>query len=321
MRPTSRRTRTRPSAPARFPGRRPTRRTCSVRTRGYAAIEQNLPDFYDTYHSLQVSLNRRFQHGLLFGVNYTYGLFFEGNTGLQRRLQHTADGQVSIRADNAQFEDLMKTLDRRPHFLKANAVWAIPGTSPEKGAFLKVLTNDWQISGVLTAASGAAYSLGYSYATNGTNTNITGSPDYGGRVILGNGLGSGCSSEQYAQFNASAVRGPGYNSLGLESGRNYMRGCSDHRVDLSILRSVRFGGTRRLDFRLDIFNAFNAVIITGRNTTANFDNPTSMTLQNNQFNADGSLNQSRLTPRNAGFGAATTAEALRNIQLQIRFQF
>ena len=46
-----------------------------------------------------------------------------------------------------------------------------------------------------------------------------------------------------------------------------------------------------------------------------------MTLVNNQYNADGSLNQSRLTPRNAGFGAATGAQALRNLQLQVRFQF
>jgi hypothetical protein len=205
--------------------------------------------------------------------------------------------------------------------LKANAVWSIPGTSKEGNAVLRALANDWQISGVPTAGSGAAYSLGHSYSSLGTSTNITGSPDYNGRVILGNGLGSGCSDNQYSQFNALAVRGPGYGSVGMESGRNYMRGCSDHRVDLSILRAVRFGGTRRLEFRLDIFNAFNAVVITGRSTTANFDNPTSMTLVNNQYNADGTLNPSRLTPRNAGFGAATGAEALRNLQLQIRFQF
>jgi hypothetical protein len=289
--------------------------------RGYSGIEQNLPDFYDTYHSMQFSLNRRFRNGLLFGVNYTWGIFFEGNTGLTRQLQHSADGKVSVRPEDAQFEELNKTLDKRPHFLKANAVWAIPGTSPDKGALLRALTNDWQISGVLTAASGGAYTLGYQYSSNGTNTNITGSPDYNGRVVLGSGLGSGCSSDQFAQFNYAAVKGPGYGSNQLESGRNYMRGCPDKRVDLSILRSVRLGGNRQLQFRLDIFNAFNAVIITGRNTTANLDNPTSMTLVNNQFNADGSLNQARLTPRNAGFGAANGAAALRQLQLQVRFQF
>ena len=36
---------------------------------------------------------------------------------------------------------------------------------------------------------------------------------------------------------------------------------------------------------------------------------------------DGSLDATRLTPRNAGFGAATGAQAMRNTQVQIRFQF
>ena len=42
---------------------------------------------------------------------------------------------------------------------------------------------------------------------------------------------------------------------------------------------------------------------------------------NSQFNTDGSLNQSRLKPNNSGFGAATGARTLRNLQLQLRFQF
>ena len=289
--------------------------------RGIGPIEQNTPGFYDTYHSLQMNVNRRFRNGFSFGVNYTYGIFFEGNTGLQQRFQHAADGTISLRADEGQFEELNKTLDRRPHMIKANAVWLIPGTSESSGAVLRALTNDWQISGVLTAGSGAAYTLGYSYKNQGANVNITGSPDWNGRVILADGLGSGCSSDQYAQFNYAAVRGPGYGSVQLESGRNYLRGCWDKRIDLSIMRAIRLGGSRRLELRADIFNAFNAVVITGRSITAEFDNPTSMTLQNNQYNADGTLNQNRLQPKSAGFGAATTAYALRNIQLQIRFQF
>ena len=110
--------------------------------------------------------------------------------------------------------------------------------------------------------------------------------------------------------------------MGLESGRNYLRGCPNKTVDLSLLRRIRIGGeSRRLELRADVFNALNTVIISGRNANAQFNNPTSMTLANNQFNADGSLNQSRLKPNNAGFGAANAANALRNIQLQLRFQF
>jgi hypothetical protein len=289
--------------------------------RGIGPIMQNTPGFWDTYHSLQFNVNRRFRNGFSFGAWYTWGIFFEGNTGLQVRYQHAADGTISVRSDEAQFEELMKTLDRRPHMIKANGVWNIPGTPESKGRALRLLTNGWQLAGVLTAGSGAAYTLGYSYQSAGANVNITGSPGWAGRVILLDGLGSGCSSNQYAQFNASAVRGPGYGSVGLESGRNYLRGCWDKRVDLSIMREVRFGGNRRFEFRAQVYNVFNAVVITGRNTTATFNNPTSMTLMNNQYNADGSLNQGRLQPKNAGFGAATAAYDLRFVELQARFQF
>ena len=58
----------------------------------------------------------------------------------------------------------------------------------------------------------------------------------------------------------------------------------------------------------------------------------SQQIQNSQFNPDGSLNQSRILPRNAGFGAATGAINLgsevglgnnytRAIQFTVRFQF
>ena len=155
--------------------------------------------------------------------------------------------------------------------------------------------------------------------------NITGSPDWAGRVILGNNLGSGCSSNPFNQFNASAVTGPGYNSLGMESGRNYLRYCPNENVDLSIVRRIAFGKifteTRRLEFRADIFNALNTVIINAVSTTATFNTPAGMALQNNQYLSDGSLNATRLQPKNAGFGAATGAQNMRNLQLAAPLQF
>ena len=133
--------------------------------------------------------------------------------------------------------------------------------------------------------------------------------------------GSGCSSDRYRQFNVDAVAGPGFNSLGLESGRNVMHGCMDKIVDLSIFRDIRMGGNRRLELRMDVFNAFNTVVITGRNTNIQYDNPTSQNILNSQTLADGSLNPQRLTPRTAGFGAANAARDLRSMQLQFRFRF
>jgi len=49
--------------------------------------------------------------------------------------------------------------------------------------------------------------------------------------------------------------------------------------------------------------------------------PTNQTIVNSQYLADGTLDPNRLLPRNAGFGAATGAQALRTMQLQFRFGF
>ena len=111
------------------------------------------------------------------------------------------------------------------------------------------------------------------------------------------------------------------NSLGLESGRGLLVGCADKTVDLSLARTIRLGGSRNLEFRFDAFNAFNVAIINARSTTITYDNPVSRVVQNPQYLADGTLNPARLTPRNAGFGAATGAQNMRNFQAMIRFQF
>ncbi len=291
--------------------------------RGLSNINENVTDFWDLYHSLQLSANRRFRNGLSFGANYTWGISFTGNTGLQKRLQHAPDGTFSVRADQAEYEVLNRNLDRRPHYLKANVVWQIPGPA-NGGGFGRVvgrLVNDWQIAGVLTAGSGTTYDLSYTYRDNGGNVNLTGSPDYGARVVYVGDPGSGCTDNQYAQFNTAAITGPTYGSLGMESGRNILRGCPDKTVDLALMRDIRMGGARSLQFRLDVFNAFNTAVINGRQTQIQYVSPTDLTIRNSQTLANGTTDPARLTPRTAGFGAATSAQTMRNLQLQVRFAF
>jgi len=76
-----------------------------------------------------------------------------------------------------------------------------------------------------------------------------------------------------------------------------------------------------VQLRLDAFNAFNVAIINGRQTQIQYNSPTDLFIRNNQFLADGSLDPARLTPKNAGFGAATGAQTMRNLQLTARFSF
>ena len=114
-------------------------------------------------------------------------------------------------------------------------------------------------------------------------------------------------SDQYRQFNVTAVTAPTYNSVGLESGRNILIGCPNKMIDLSLARTIRLGGSRQLQFRIDAFNAFNTVIYTGRNSTINWTTPTNLTVRNSQTLPDGSIDPTRVLPRNAGFGAANGA--------------
>ena len=60
--------------------------------RGYGQIGFNVPRYWDRYHSIQTSANRRFRNNFSAGLNWTIGLSTTSNRGLQTRLQHAADG-------------------------------------------------------------------------------------------------------------------------------------------------------------------------------------------------------------------------------------
>jgi hypothetical protein len=310
--------------------------------RGLSNIAQNTTEFWDDYHSIQSNFNRRFRNGFSFGVNYTLSLSFTGNTGLQRRLVHNSDGSISLRSDQAQYEKLNDQLNLQRHLVKANWVWDLPDwkSSSSAGKAIGYVINDWQVSGLFTGGSANRYDVNYSYNSNGGAVNLTGSPDYNAKVVIVGDTGKGCSDNQYQQFNVSAFSGPTYQSAGLESGRNYMVGCPDHTVDLAIARNIRVGGGRLVQLRLDAFNAFNTAVVTGRNTTVNFNSPTDLTVRNPQYVANPGdttlapgaagtvLNAARLKPKDAGFGAANAwstnqinTNYTRFIQFTLRFQF
>ncbi|HEV3214597.1 MAG TPA: carboxypeptidase-like regulatory domain-containing protein [Vicinamibacterales bacterium] len=294
--------------------------------RGLGAIFTSWGRFWTQYDSIQTSFNRRFRAGWQAGVNWTWSLRTNGNTSSPLHLQHAADGTLSTWPGQAQADELLKNVGNRPHIFKANFLWQLPGVNGSGGAgnVLAAIANDWQVSGVVTAGSGTPYDVTYSYTTGGANVNLTGSPNYPARIRVIGSPGSGCLSDPYKQFNTAAFAGPTYGSTGTESGANLMSGCADHTVDLSIARTIRVGGNRAIQFRADAFNVFNASIFNGLNArqlTLQMDNPTSQVIQNSQYNADGTLNAARLAPKNAGFGAATGAQANRSVQVQLRLQF
>jgi carboxypeptidase family protein len=299
--------------------------------RGYSGITVQLNRGWRTYHSIQISVQRRFMNGFSFGFNDTVGLYDRQQAGA--RFQHTPDGSFVYRADQADADALLGNNNPIPHAMRANFVWDLPDLSSSHPGLraLSYILNDWQLSGIWSGARVAnfgmnnptsAYTVGFGYQNGGSSTNLTGSPDYGARIRVAGDPGSGCSSDPYRQFNTAAFQGPLTGSVGLESDNSYLKGCFINVLDLAIARNIRLGGNRNLQLRVDMFNAPDAAAVTTRQTTMNLNNPADpATATNLPFTPDGALIDSRSRPRGAGFGVATGYQPPRSVQFQVRFSF
>ena len=298
---------------------------------GFAAINQQQPIGWRTYHSIQVGVNRRFQNGWLVGFNDTISLSDKQASILNAaaaglsplRLQHNADGTITVRSDQARADELLGNNHPQTHIMRAQFVWDLPDMHASGGRrAIGALINDWSLSGIWSGATGAAYFVTAAYQNGGGNVNLTGSPDFAPRVRVSGDPGSGCGSNALKQFNANAFLGPIVGSDGLESGNGYLRGCFISSTDLAIARTVKLGGGRTVQLRADVFNAFNQAAIIARQTIMNLTAPSDpATITNLPVDAAGNVIAARAKPNGAGFGVATDYQPPRSIQLQARFAF
>jgi carboxypeptidase family protein/TonB-dependent receptor-like protein len=288
--------------------------------RGLGAVTVQLNRAWRTYHSIQLSFRRRFRDGVSFGFNDTISLSDRQQAGA--RIQHNADGTWAYRADQEQADDLLGVNYPSRHIMRANFVWDMPDLKSKQRALWTIgqLINDWQLSGIWQGSTGSGYTVGWSYQGGIGNQQLTGSPDYGARIRVTGDPGSGCSSDPYQQFNIGAFTGPDFNSVGLESGGGYLRGCFQSILDLSIARNIRLPHGRNIQLRVDMFNAPNSAIVTGRATQINYNSPTDQTVRNSPIE-NGVLVDSRSRPRGAGVGVANAYQSPRRVQAQIRFSF
>lgn len=251
------------------------------------------------YHSLQVSANRRFSHGLLLGGNYTWG----------KALGTASDDFAFVRIDqfNHQANYGNQSFDRR-HNLTANWVYELPKATDNKS--LGYALNNWQLSGIYHYQSGQPYGIGFSIPSYG-NANLTGSFTEGARIAILKSPGSGNSSNPYQQFDVTAFAAPSVGSKGLESSRNYLNQAPINYFDLSLSKKIIFRERLKVEARLDAFNALNHTMFAGVNTTANFATPGSTVITNLA---------NEQTNRN-GFGAVSSVRPPRTMQWMLRFEF
>ena len=148
----------------------------------------------------------------------------------------------------------------------------------------------WQVNGILTLQGGQPFTpvLGIDNSNTGQlqdRPNVVGDPY---------AAGGACIETRTADcwVNPAAFAQPAPLTFG-NAGRNSLRGPGYRNVDLSFVKNARMGGSRQLQFRIEVFNLLN---------TINYDNP----------------NRTALTPN---FGKIFTAGPPRQIQLGLRFMY
>ncbi len=277
---------------------------------GFGNISYIEPASSSNYHSLQTSLNRRFQKGFLLGVSYTWSKAM----GTQGQDLPGINSFGAPRIDNKQREANYGPQDfDRPHNFNVNWVYELPKATENN--LLGYALNNWQISGIYRYQTGAPYNIGFSipgisgYTLTGTQT------IEGARIAIVGNPGSGHSSDPFRQFDASAFTTPKPGSLGLESGRNFLYRSPINSWDLSLSKRFAIKESIRIELRLDAFNALNHTQFDAVNSTLNVNNLTERKPTNLPFDETG-----KLVNKN-GFGTVQSVRPPRNMQLSARIQF
>jgi hypothetical protein len=234
---------------------------------GYAGIGQREFSGYSDYHSMQISVNRRrTSDGLSLGASYTYQM-----------VNKTLEGIDPFVSDNRArfYRDTTGANGRRPHAVTISYAYEVPNLGQKwNNIVAKAVLDNWQVSGVTSILSGNKQGFTYGYANVPTGVlSGTGAIDAGASrpdIVCNPTLPRGQRTFD-RQFKTECIAPPGDqfrlgNSLGDE-----LLGPGFMNWDISVFKNVPMGGTRRLQLRVELYNAFNTDQWNGVNTAATFD--------------------------------------------------
>ena len=242
-------------------------------------------------NSLQIQLNRRYINGLQFAVAYTLAKTTGNGTSFNplrpsREWNDAPDGTTQL------------------HNLIINYTWDVPdGSRMWDNPLTRGLLDGWQFSGDSAFVSGDW--AGASTSTT-DNVDFTGGdggtrPRISGTVTCTSGNCDPTPGGDGSYLNPAAFsRLTGRGDIG-NAPRAFFRLPPIVNTNFSLFKNFRMGGSRRLQFRWEMYNVFNQVNWSAINTNA-------------QFNPAGEL-------VNRSFGQATSARDPRIMQGAVRFSF
>ena len=246
-------------------------------SRGVIRLRANAAD--SSYHSLQVSLDKRLSRGLSAGAHYTWSKFIDGASDTF----NVSGGEVALSQNSFDLgnDRGLSSFDRR-HRFSTNFVWELPVARDQIGVTGRIL-GGWQVSGALTFQSGSPFTALNGVDPTGAIAGIDG--------LVGNSIRPNINTDlDISRMTIEELRAAGGSALfstlcGMPSptcsgervgnvGRNTLLTDGVGNLDLALIKNTRISN-HVLQFRLEMYNATNSRdfgVPEGRVTAAAFLN-------------------------------------------------
>ena len=215
----------------------------------FGPVSLQLSDGNSNYHSLQMSVNKRFAHGFSLLASYTFSKLIDDASG---------DGSASPNPFSQRFNRGLSNLDI-PHRVVSSLVYELPRLTGANPA-LKWMLGGWDLNCIAALQSGSVFTVasGRDNSFSGVNQDRA---DLIGNPFLDSSRPHGELVDRYFNIDAFA-----FNAVGTfgTSGRNILRGPGDVSVDAGLFKNIPIREGHRVQFRMETFNVLNRV---------NFGNP------------------------------------------------
>ncbi len=208
---------------------------------GLGGLTTALMQTNSRYDALQVSVQRRLNKGLQYGVSYTYSNTFDYGSDLYANAIDTYNLAYNFGPANY----------ARRNNLIINYVYQLPFFKGQSGPEAAIL-GGWQLSGVLAFTSGVPYTI-----TNSTGDVAGVNSDFGqyGNRLAGCNV-SGGPRNVAEWFNTSCFVNAAQGTFG-NAGRNSVWGPGNSNWDFALFKNGKITERFNYQFRAEFFNFLN----------------------------------------------------------------
>jgi hypothetical protein len=221
---------------------------------------------WQRYHGVLLSAQKRAANGLSANANYTWSTC-EGTAQ-----SNTGGNPLNVGTGYTRPQSLLNPpanskevfdLDKGPCTLSPTHIFNLTATAETprfNSTAARVLASGWRLSGIFRASSGNALRI-----VTGIDRTLDGLTTATQRVnqVLDNVYGDKTLNNW---FNPAAFAQPAIGTYG-NSGNNAYLGPGSRSIDLALVRLFRLAGTRRIEARVEAFNALNWLRPGNPNTT------------------------------------------------------